>query len=155
MAAKVRYRVFYRLIDICFGLQIFFLADEIREAFGGKPLNLGIINIPIATLAVLCVLIPAFLIFAKFMRDEFAETLWKKTSETVVRALILLPIPVVFLLGVADGIRGSSLIQVVSKAKTLSDAGLHGVIMAVVLIWFITPIIFTFAFQWHRWRAGK
>jgi hypothetical protein len=155
MAAKIRYRVFYRLIDICFGLQIFFLADEIREAFGGKPLQLGLMDLPIGMLAVLCVLIPAFLVFAKFMRDEFAETLWKKTSETVVRALILLPVPLLFLLGAADGIKGSFMIQIISKAQSLQDAGLNGIIMAVVLIWFITPIIFTFAFQWHRWRSGK
>ncbi|MFC4291388.1 hypothetical protein ACFOWX_03055 [Sphingorhabdus arenilitoris] len=152
MKDQFRYRLFYRLIDFCFVLNILWILEMIGEAISGSELDYGLFD-PIAlALAVSSLIIPGFLVFARFMHDEYITLLWQKTSQTVVRALIILPLPMLVVYGAAMGITGGELVELES-GTTAKEASHRGLVTGIVWIWAITPMFVTFAFQWHRWRG--
>ncbi|NJM50919.1 MAG: hypothetical protein HC843_08600 [Sphingomonadales bacterium] len=50
------------------------------------------------------------------------------------------------------GVSGREIIELESD-MTAKEASLKGLITGIVSLWILTPMFFTFAFQWHRWRG--
>jgi len=81
-------------------------------------------------------LLPLFLIFAGFMRDEYAELCWQRAAATTVRAMVVLP---------------AAIAIIVSRRAPEAAAGIDAV-TAIFWGWALLLTVFVLAFQWHRWR---
>lgn len=158
MAGMTRYSLYYRLMDICLALQVVTLGVELTEtAFDYDLVDFAGSGIPI-TLFLMAIIVPVFLVFARFMRDDFAEMLWQKTAGTVLKALMILPVPVAIAAGVmiAGGQIDIPTEIFTHDEVTDTDSGaIFGVVLSLIYIWIYTPVLFTLAFQWHRWRASR
>jgi hypothetical protein len=158
MAKMTRYSLYYRLMDVSFAAGVILLALEIAEYGFSMPLPEPLYTWLGLSVFFIAFFVPAFCVFARFMRDDFAELLWQKAAGTVLKALIILPLPLAFIIGglVVTG-------QIDVPESEFSDTGISssdggaalGVIYSFVYIWVFAPIIFTLAFQWHRWRASR
>lgn len=158
MAGMTRYSLYYRLMDICLGLQLLTLGIEVGEYALGRNLHdwTGP-GISIA-LFLIAIVLPVFLVFARFMRDDFAEMLWQKTAGTVLKALMILPVPVAIAAGlmIAGGqIDIPSEVLSHDEVNEIDSGAIFGVVISLMYIWIYTPVLFTLAFQWHRWRASR
>lgn len=145
-----RHRLFYRLIDVAFAIQLLVIGTELVGAAGLLEVEFGRYIWFGAVIAAFGLIIPALLIFLRSMRDEFTEMLWQKTAGTVLKALIILPIPVMIAVGLATlDPPGSGMMRV-----DADRVAFEGMLNAAVYLWMVTPVVFTFAFQWHRWRSS-
>ena len=153
MKDKLRYRLFYRLIDFCFIVNLLFFLDMIADVFRKKDADYGFFEPVVFAFVAVSILLPCFLIFARFMHDEYIHLLWQKASQTVVRGLIILPLPILLIYGAAMGFSGGEIIELDSGISA-KEAGRIGLVTGIVSVWVITPMFFTFAFQWHRWRGA-
>jgi hypothetical protein len=151
-----RHDLFYRLMDASFVVQLLWLGNSVwritteRQSWSDPVKSIAI------TFFVLSILIPAILIFCRFMRDDFTEQLWQKTAGSVLKCLVILPVPIAFFVSLAL-VMGAIHIPV-GASLTGSDrtvGTINGIVRSMVLLWILTPVLFTFAFQWHRWRASR
>lgn len=154
-----RHTAYYRLMDICLvGLLLSFVVWIVSEATG-RDIVPEQIQPVYAAFGVATLIIPAFLIFQRWMRDDFSEMLWQRTAGTVLKLLIILPLPVAIGWGMWIAMGNTGLAEttmgVGQKVDPLVSAVLQGVVLSMVYLWVATPILFTFAFQWHRWRASR
>ncbi|NJM50918.1 MAG: hypothetical protein HC843_08595 [Sphingomonadales bacterium] len=78
MKEKFRYRLFYRLIDFAFAMNILLLLDMLYEVFVDSNMDYGVFAPVALGIVVLAICIPSFLIFARFMHDEYIRLLWQK-----------------------------------------------------------------------------
>lgn len=143
MARFNRHRAYFVLLDIAFGLQLFMLSTELLDLVDIDVRSFGALFYLLVALAVIGLILPVFLIFARRWRDEFAEQLWQRAAGTTVKALVLLPLPATFL--VTYQLRQPDLAGV-----SAWEAGVR----VLVYLWLLAPLAFTFALQWHRWRAS-
>jgi SNF family Na+-dependent transporter len=157
MAKMTRYSLYYRLMDIAFVASLITLISFAFKAttgiglFGYVPFKASTVLVPLA------VLLPSLLIFQRWMRDDFSEMLWQKSAGTVLKLLVVLPIPIIFIfvfVVAADGIAPPSSTDPLSDDPLL-EGMLNGVVRSIVILWLITPMLFSLAFQWHRWRASR
>ncbi len=158
MAGMTRYSLYYRLIDFCFGVQLFTIAVEIAEVVLDREIDYWLGHVLPITLYTVAIILPVFLVFARFMRDDFAETLWQKTAGTVLKALMVLPLPLAIAAGVmiAGGhIDVPNEIFSDDNVNETDSGAIFGVVLSLIYIWIYTPVLFTLAFQWHRWRASR
>lgn len=158
MAQMNRFSLYYRLMDICLIIQIAALSLEIGEIVTGAELAVGAFGNVVITFFLCALLLPIFLIFARFMRDDFSEQIWQKTAGTVLKALTVLPPIVAISVGLLIGTGNIDVPATMFTGEGLSQAqggAIFGVVMSLIYIWVYTPMIFTFAFQWHRWRASR
>jgi hypothetical protein len=146
-----RFRAYFVLMNASFFIQLLHVTRKFVEYSTGTDIPLGPIKGVVVALAMFGVFTPAILIFTRFMRDEFAEVLWQRAAGTVLRALILLPIPAIFFIALS-GQLGNYVLR--SNVTSLTDASMIGAVRTVATLWLLTPVLFTFAFQWHRWRAS-
>ncbi len=155
-----RYTLYYRLIDASFVCQLLMVAAALFKAIAGVSAVRGILYYPFAVVAVIALLLPPILIFQRWMRDDFSEQLWQRTAGTVLKALILLPLPLMVAISSVVLAQAEIAGQNFGRAnalnlETLIQGQVTGFIYAMLALWFITPLVFVFAFQWHRWRASR
>jgi hypothetical protein len=158
MARITRYSLYYRLMDISFVSAAISLCSEIIEYGFNLTLSDEVSDWLFWPIIITGLFIPAFCVFARFMRDDFAEMLWQKAAGTVLKALIILPVPLAFIVGmmVATGQIDVPESNFTDPAISESDGGAAlGIILSFTYMWVIAPVVFTFAFQWHRWRASR
>ncbi|WP_271077801.1 hypothetical protein [Aurantiacibacter sp. MUD61] len=93
-ADKMRYRVYYRLMDICLIGYVVAIVLNILDQTVLINLEdtgrLGSFLIRVAT-GLLTYVLGAFLVLAWFMRDEYAELLWRRTASMVVYFVTITP----------------------------------------------------------------
>ncbi len=153
-----RFRLYFRLMDICFAIQIISIMLEIVQFATGDDFTSGITGQAMAVFQLGSLALPIFLIFARFMRDDFAEQLWQLTAGTVLKAICFLP-PIVAI--IAGGLIAAGKIvfpEAVFDDQHVSEfqnGAIMGVIISLIGMWVYTPVVFTLAFQWHRWRATR
>lgn len=154
-----RHALYYQLIDVSFVGQVAIIAVSVVERLIGRQLFPDAIQAPYLVVSFLCLLIPALLVFQRWMRDDFSEMLWQRTAGTVLKLLVALPIPIAVVAGLALIYRGAdafgNALTLDNGRDPLVNAAVLGVVRALVYLWAATPILFTFAFQWHRWQAGR
>jgi hypothetical protein len=165
MAKMTRYSLYYRLMDVSFGAGLIALASFSFRAITGEGIW-GYVDLPFRPSDILiptAVLLPSLLIFQRWMRDDFSEILWQKSAGTVLKLLVILPIPLMFVIAVTIGSRVMLGLDAATAYTSDSDLGLPpvlegqliGFIWSMLTLWLVSPVLFTFAFQWHRWRASR
>lgn len=159
MNRVTRHTLYYRLMDFSLVGNLLSFSVAIAIAATGRDVVPALIQPIFTFVGVASLIIPALLIFQRWMRDDFSEMLWQRTAGTVLKLLIILPIPLAIGWGmwIAEG--NSDLAQPRMNIGNPSDpvvsAVVQGMVQSLVYLWVATPILFTFAFQWHRWRASR
>ncbi len=148
MAARAR--LYFALMNLAtfvtlllFPLEIAFFGVDAEQAMG--PLYTIYVAVVLAA-----ILLPMVLMFAGFLRDDFAESCWRQSAVTTVKWLTLLPILGSFGLGVRDGYMEAH--QGTTQPHLLHDASAAD---ALSLLWALILLLFVLSFQWHRWKASR
>lgn len=150
-----RYRLYFLLMDlttILYGIGLVqFAADPGAIAVTGvEPSGIhkliGLIGIGL----------PTFLIFASFMRDEFAERAWQNAAASTIKGLVLIPFIALFVAGIAQGYADAQ--RAAQHLPKLGPTMPLDAISGTTLFgwaWTLMLMLFIFAFQWHRWRGTQ
>jgi hypothetical protein len=155
-----RHNLYYRLMDIALGAVSLMIAAAVFKQIMGYSAVGGVLRYPFAVVFVLGTVLPALLIFQRWMRDDFSEMLWQRAAGTVLKALIILPLPAMVIVATAFALGNPGpAIEVTDSSSagfsTTHNATLTGAMRTLVTLWLFTPAIFTLSFQWHRWRASR
>lgn len=152
---EFRYRLYFWLMDACLvGVAIGSLDAILDSGFGIHQFGLTDAQVlPIAFFVNLfSFIVPVFLMIAKFMRDEYADQLWRRS--VVVLAYVTATVPLALLL--TEHIAYFALGQPEDPPVWLEwwtiklSWGL-----AIVSIWKSYLLIFVAIFQFLRWRDAR
>lgn len=144
MTRPARFRLFFWLLDAATLVTLFSVGRYLYSPhliFDGRSSN-----VVAQILGVLAVLLPAILIFARFIRDEFAEQLWQAAAGATLRGLIWVPFALLFFWGVVDGFSGAP--------QSNPSAEIDGTQMLALML-MLQLTLFVLSLQWHRWRATR
>lgn len=152
MRAK-RTRLYFRFMDLCLFFALLVIVSTILD-FG-----MGIDMMPTGTWygailaipSIICMtILPTFLIWARFMRDEYAEMLWQRTMVIVGYAAATLPM--VILLGAwftywaIDRQNRGALSFLKEEVLVYSFLGVS---------WSVFMLVFVCTFQFLRWKDSR
>ena len=169
MTGKSRANLYYRLMDICLVLTLLMIINDAVEMFLAISTQSwdgsdGHLSTALTLLGLLSFILTVVIIFARSMRDEFAEMLWQKSAGTMLRAMVILPFPAMILVAVFQSalpefppIMGRATAEELAKAGYTPEgfSQFVGVISTISVFWWLNTTLFVFIFQWHRWRASK
>ncbi len=159
MTRLTRHELYYRLIDVAFVCQIGLIAARIYKWTTGQSGVEGILYYPFGVVAFVGFVLPPLLIFQRWMRDDFSEMLWQRTAGTVLKALVIVPIPLMFIVVVSVALGfdpGESYpVPEMADLPPVLAATMLGFIRSMATLWATASFLFVFAFQWHRWRASR
>jgi hypothetical protein len=163
MPRPSRYELYYRLIDISFICHLCMMAAFIYKQITGTSAVDGLLYYPFTTVFLVGAFLPPLIVFQRWMRDDFSEMLWQRTAGTVLKALVVLPIPLMLVIPFAMVIQATLGTAPASAATTANSLGLPamlegqmvGYMRSMLLLWVTASLLFITAFQWHRWRAGR
>ena len=152
-----RYSAYFRLLDVAIACQLLMIATASFKAITGTSIVSGVLRYPFAAIVMIAIFVPLLLIFQRWMRDDFSEMLWQRTAGTVMKALALMPIPAILLVAYAAVSMGvDPRMDKDAFGGDLAVQGfINGSVRSLLLLWVMLPLSFTFAFQWHRWRASR
>lgn len=92
-----RARIYFRLMDVVFILAVLGFSEFLLDKVGGiilmetsHPAH-GYVS---AFFIIMNFFLPMFLILARFMRDEYAEQVWRRTAVSLSYVVTLLPIAI-------------------------------------------------------------
>lgn len=149
MSSRLRYRLYFLLMDLATLMVVVSLGQAIVQphTIAAAPVAPS----PIAlTIAAIMILLPTSLIFAKGMRDEFAETLWQKAAGSTIKGLVIIPFIALFIAGIVAGVReAGGAAETPMPLDAISGSTLFG------WIWMLMLGLFVLSFQWHRWRGNR
>lgn len=151
-----RYAFYYRMMDVNFACYLIMIAVAVFKRVSGTSAVDGLLRYPFSAVVLIVIIVPPLLIFQRWMRDDFSEMLWQRTAGTVLKALVVLPVPVMVTVIVAFA-SGNATANPKNSLDLPVEAGaaLGGFGFTMIMLWLIGPALFTFAFQWHRWRASR
>ena len=152
-----RYQLFFRLMDAAMLCQLIVIAAALFKQVTGRSAVDGVLGWPFLVIFIVAVILPTLLIFQRWMRDDFSELLWQRTAGTVLKALVILPFPILITVTVAITL-GDPITLAVDGDRGLTpqvEGMMVGFVRSVAALWLVAPILFVFAFQWHRWRAFR
>lgn len=175
--AKKRYQYYNLMIDIAFWS---FLLQSIpawlRMTGFHSYQSEGVWNVVSAIGFYGTWVLIAFLILARFMRDEYAQGLWQKAGATMIGMLTLLPcvlmlallVAVIFLTDYADESTRDNAVEfirnLVVSVLPSSDGGREDAMItaylygsSMVLFWtaIYQPFLFICLYKWQRWRDSR
>ncbi|KPM13699.1 hypothetical protein [Citromicrobium sp. WPS32] len=152
---QFRYRLYFWLMDACLVSAIVGFADSMLSWL----LDLSILDLP-APFAVICAIIlgtfnfiiPCFLMIARFLRDEYAEQLWRRACvvlayATAIVPLVLLSIIWVPILIFGEPQYGSTWLQWWGGETYWG--------WAIRVAWLCYMLLFVAIFQFLRWRDSR
>ncbi len=153
----LRYRVYYWLMDICLAFAAIGLIDWIIDPYEAteRPLWYLVVGAVVLTFNGF---VPLFLMVARFMRDDYTESLWKRSlvvmaygSAVVPPVLVLGPWVLFFLLGGDGSLRPDFYIAFEDAfySKTLQPY------IVVAKVWLTFMLLFVGVFQFLRWRDSR
>ena len=153
---QFRYRAYFWLVNASFAAIIFSFVELLVDRLIGfdpadymTPLVKGIFYAPFL---VFMFLVPMFLICARFMRDEYAEQLWGRTSVVLAYATAIIPLAFFvgeWLLYYALG-QPAKAPSVLRWSKTDVEWG-----NAILYVWLGYMMLFVVIFQFRRWRDAR
>jgi hypothetical protein len=149
-----RARIYFRLMDITLVLALIgfteFLLDEV---FGiiltpkSSPFYL-----PISIFFIFMnFIVPWFLILARFMRDEYAELLWRRTAAVAAYTLALAPVFVLLCFWAAYLLTGKKVSEGVFAPLVAPTEAFQ----VVWFCWLAFMLMFVAIFQLLRWRDAR
>lgn len=157
-----RYHLYMRLIDACFWLTLIFFARLGLKIVGVLPDDLPQPVGAIYTAAVtITFVLAAFLVCARFMRDEYAERIWHLAAQRFVYVLMVVPI----LSGVAMALYEDQIEQS-AQSGSLHEAlrsiigsnpdpvvqFVNGFGLAIILFGIFGSLTFVCIYKWCLWR---
>ncbi|WP_086607510.1 hypothetical protein [Erythrobacter donghaensis] len=153
-----RYRAYFVLMNASLAALVYSLLELLVDRLTGfdpqdhmSPLVTVIYYTP---LVVLMFFVPMFLICAKFMRDEYAEQLWRRTSVVLAYATAALPLIIFILAWVWYFATGDTKAEQVHwSLRWLSDKVQWG--DALIVVWIGYMMAFVVIFQFLRWRDSR
>ena len=152
---EFRYRLYFWLMDACLvGVAIGFLDALLEAAFDIEYFGLTQTQVLLIGIFVnlFSFLVPLFLLVGKFMRDEYAEQLWRRT--VVVLAYVTALVPPALLLTVE--IAYQSLGQPDQPPAWLAWwANKPAWGSAIIWVWQSYMLFFVTIFQFLRWRDAR
>lgn len=165
MSAKKRYQIYHHLIAVCFAIQLVNLSIVLSRWAGWHNFaSAGIWTTISKWTYITSWFVLVFLICARFMRDEYAETLWRRAAAQFVYWLVLLPPISMIILGfVGEQIFDSlAQVQAITPTTEKADASLEGAnrsqteFMAfatmIYLATMTVPVLFGGLLIWQRLR---
>jgi len=155
---ELRYRAYFWLMDIslvaiAIGAVDFFADQYFATGFSAflPPPWVYVVALPVLFVNFV---VPMFLICARFMRDEYAEGLWLRTSVVLAYATAALPL-IFFILAwgwyFATGHTDAKLVH--WSLRWMADEVQWG--RAIMLVWLAYMMLFVVIFQILRWRDSR
>lgn len=153
----IRFRLYYSLMDICLFFAALGLADWAVDIYADSEWPLWYSIVGFVTL-VFNGFVPLFLMVASFMRDDYAEGLWKRSlvvmaygAAVVPPILILGPWVLFFILGGDGSLRPEWFI---AFEQAFYDTKVEPY-MVVGKVWLTFMLLFVGVFQFLRWRDSR
>lgn len=155
---QLRYRSYFWLMNASLAAIVYAAAEPLVERLTGfdpsdhlPGVIIGIVYIPVMILAFL---VPMFLICARFMRDEYAEQLWRRTSVVLAYGTAALPLIFFtvswawyFATGHTDAKQVHWSLRWLADDVQWSDA--------IMGVWIGYMMMFVVIFQFLRWRDAR
>jgi hypothetical protein len=154
MTREKRAKLYFRLMDITFVLALIGLSevllDEVFRMELIKPSDA--MYWPIAVFfRTMNFLLPTFLLLARFMRDEYAELLWQRT--TAILTYVVTAIPAILAAGA----------MVLISIGVDKPVGIYAYLYAtkqslfnaIIISWMAYMLLFVAIFQFVRWRDSR
>lgn len=152
----IRYRIYFWLMDfsavvmallVCLGLADVIIDEDITEA-----LPPSLFFSMSALFQIVTFIVVPLLICAKFMRDDYSDTLWRRSASVLVYASVIIPLTIfvttqIYVVGMGPLSKGPPLIRWLTN-KVMVD-------MAMLGIWISYMILFVAIFQFLRWRDAR
>jgi hypothetical protein len=154
MSREKRAKLYFRLMDVTLFLALVGFADWMLDLLFGivlVPENSPYF-VPMAVFfGIVNFLVPALLLIARFMRDEYAEQLWQRT--VIILVYILATVPALMLIAVmVDRLTG------VTPGPSWFTAPFfveQPVFKTVMFGWMTCMLLFVGIFQFLRWRDAR
>lgn len=157
-AKGLRYRAYFWLMNACTAAIIYSGLDPLVSYLFDLTIDqivpLSMLDVVLSIIALFMFVVPMFLICAKFMRDEYAEGLWRRTS--VVLAYATAGLPLIFLIiawgwyfatGHTDAEKVHWSLQWMADEIKWGDA--------TMIVWLGYMMVFVVIFQFLRWRDSQ
>ena len=151
-----RYRAYFMLMNASLAALVYsgleLLVDRLTGFDPQDYMSTPVAVIFYTPLLVLMFLVPMFLICARFMRDEYAEQLWRRTSVVLAYGTAIFPLAffvgewsLYFALGQPE--KAPSILR---WSKTEIEWG-----SAILYVWLGYMMVFVLIFQFLRWRDSR
>lgn len=152
-----RYKLYYRLVDVTFVLLSLDMFTILFPRFTGiKLFHYSGIWVDFSAAIFLALTILAiFLVFARFMRDEYAEQVWRLAAiQFTYLAFGLLIIFDVFAIAFPQNAAAFTdwVFSFTPDLRTHPRTGVYGLTVAMTAF---LPYLFLLLFQWTRWRDSR
>ncbi|QDH34921.1 hypothetical protein [Porphyrobacter sp. YT40] len=151
-----RYRAYFVLMNASLAALVYSVLELLVDRLTGFDpedyMSAPVAVIFYAPLLVLVFLVPFFLICARFMRDEYAEQLWRRTSVVLAYATAIIPLAFYvgeWLLYFALG-QPAKAPSYLRWSKTEVEWG-----NAILYVWLGYMMVFVLIFQFLRWRDSR
>lgn len=149
-----RFRLYFLLMDICLLSSILIIAsflpifDNLAQPDGNMPVWYRIYG---AALLFFAFFVTPVLILARFMRDEYAEQLFRRTTDVVVYSAVAMPFLVFWV---------ATIVYLVTRAD---EAPYPFSLLMVEVTWWSAIanlfkyfcLLFVFVFQFIRWKDSR
>ncbi|MBV7259950.1 hypothetical protein [Erythrobacter crassostreae] len=155
--AKLRFRAYFWLMDICLFFAAFGLVDWIIDPYdpGNAP---GWYDILAVLVLFFNGLVPLFLMVAKFMRDDYAEGLWRRSLVILAYGVAIVPPILVIAPWVLYWSFSPFDISLPASYLAFEDFFYDQDFKAYVVIgktWLTFMLLFVGIFQFLRWRDSR
>ena len=158
---KRRYQMFFWLMDFSFVLCWMGVAAEFWNYLGHEDPTHPIWQAFYFFAGYASLLIPMFLVFARFMQDQFILDLLQKTASSMLRFIFTF-YPLLLIFGILLHLLHDILPKHIYAIFYYSPPGVFlnhlseaGAFDGVLYCWIMATIAFTTIFEWHRWRASR
>ena len=153
----LRYRLYYRLMDVCLIATLIFVTEALfLGLFGLSVFDTSIpqmIKTGLTLFVVAFVMIGPFILFAaKFMRDDYAEQLWRRSVVVLAYGVALIPLALFIIFNIAQDILG------VDGSKEFFPAWVLAkweIVRTIFILGLAYVLMFVLVFQFLRWRDTR
>jgi hypothetical protein len=153
MSREKRAKLYFRLMDVVFILALIGFSEFLIDKVFGVILieRSNPIHLPISIFfTTMNFLGPAFLLVARFMRDEYAEQLWQRTIALLAYAVAIAPILLIAGAWIAYALSPEKpvgpYIYLYAKNETTT---------VISIAWGAYMLLFVAIFQFVRWRDAR
>lgn len=151
----LRYRLYYRLMDLCLITIIIWILEIISLSIWGEA-SFGLTGAFDAVFTLLLVafgmVCPFVLLMAKFMRDEYAQQLWERAVIVLAYGVGLLPLIFLVIFNIADTVFGQAGAEELYPAWALVEWRIVNTFYVLCLIYML---LFVSVFQFLRWGESR
>lgn len=153
----LRYRLYFRLMDVCLLATLIIVADMLLVAlFGVSAFELPLPDLLKKALTLFLVafaMIGPFVLFAaKFMRDDYAEQLWRRSVVVLAYGVALIPLALFVIFNTAQTVLGVDGSAEIFPAWVLAE---WEIVRTIYFLGWVYVLMFVLVFQFLRWRDSR